>query len=228
MPLVTTLVLDRPCAGGGSTHLQSRQVKILPRVLVIGGLCALLAGWLGCSEERDYKTLSFFFDGVPDPKLKGKNPLTLNASGRSGGAMISTHKPYVEQKCGECHPSQGLPTVALQNTDLCVKCHEKVMDQYPVMHGPVVGKACLWCHAPHESINKVLLRTTTSALCFQCHERELISTKTFGHQEGQGNCLDCHFGHGSDKLPFLKPEGERPKPAPPEGVPPTNLPLDVP
>lgn len=211
--------------------MQSRGMRFLPRLLVVLFCCALTAGWLGCSEERDYKTLSFFFDGVPDPALKGKNPLNLKTSGRSGqaGAILSVHKPYAEQKCGECHPSKGLPTLALQDSNLCVKCHEKVMDQFPVMHGPVVGKACLWCHAPHESPNKHLVRTTSNSLCFQCHEREVLSPKIFGHGEAQPDCMECHFSHGGDKLPFLKPESQRPKPgaAKPNELP-QNLPLDVP
>jgi predicted CXXCH cytochrome family protein len=79
-----------------------------------------------------------------------------------------------------------------------------VMTEYPAMHGPVIGKACLWCHEPHESTSPSLLKTTAATLCLQCHERELLTTRVDGHRLETASCLDCHKGHGGHAIPFLR------------------------
>src|ERR1043166_5801352 len=119
-------------------------------LLLIG--CLLI--WAGCSEKRDYKTLSFFFDGVPDPNAPVATRPTawaFNAGGRPQPIiLLSVHKPYAEQKCELCHGGlphgggeRGVPTDAIYNMgsiyQKCTTCHDNLVKEYPRMHGPVVS-----------------------------------------------------------------------------------------
>jgi predicted CXXCH cytochrome family protein len=90
------------------------------------------------------------------------------------------------------------------------------MDGHPAMHGAVVGKACLWCHEPHESSFPALLKTTDASLCFECHERGSLSTRVDAHRAESGSCLDCHNGHGGDRPPFLRASVAASRPSAPE------------
>lgn len=175
-------------------------------------LCAVLICWLGCSEEKNYKTLSFFFDGVPDPHARPTtHPLSpeelasMTPEARQAMASArSIHKPYADQNCTACHPQDIQSFAPAQDSLVCMNCHKPVLTEHQAMHGAVVGRACLWCHEPHESLNPSLLKTTAASMCTQCHERELLSQRVTSHQLAAGNCLDCHTGHGGERAPFLK------------------------
>jgi predicted CXXCH cytochrome family protein len=177
-----------------------------------GVVAAAALVWAGCSPERDYKTLSIFFDGVPDPRAKGsaRGGLSADAAKRGAlakqaGVMVSTHKPFAEENCTACHADPAARVLAsAADANACLNCHAKVMDAYAVMHGPVIGKACLWCHEPHESTSPWLLKTQAATLCTQCHERETLTQRTAGHRPDAAGCLDCHTGHGGHALPFLR------------------------
>jgi predicted CXXCH cytochrome family protein len=178
--------------------------------LVAAGAVAL-GCWVGCSEQRDYRTLSVFFDGVPDPNAKAKSdassttgPTKRDAGGKTVRVIASTHKPFADEKCTACHAQPTQVFASALDSNLCMKCHEKVLDAYPAMHGPVIGKACLWCHEPHESSSPSLLRTTAISLCIECHDRATLSTRVDAHKADAGSCLDCHSGHGGAKAPFLR------------------------
>jgi predicted CXXCH cytochrome family protein len=170
-----------------------------------------LAFWAGCSVERDYQTLSLFFDGVPDPHAKATTQDSASAElSRLGPAMkqskpiASTHKPFAEEKCTACHTRPTEVFASALDSNLCVKCHEKVLDAYPSMHGAVVGRACLFCHEPHDSSYASLLKTNAPDLCVQCHERVALTPRVDAHALEGISCLDCHTGHGGDKPPFLR------------------------
>ena len=195
--------------------------NLIKRSIVAAGVCAAVVGWAGCSAERDYKTLSFFFDGVPDPHAKAATRVStdeiaeMSPEARKRLPVRSIHKPYADEQCTACHAQTAQVFAVAQDSNMCMTCHKPVLDEYPVMHGPIVGKACLWCHEPHESASPNLLKTTGAALCAQCHERELLSRKTPGHLSESGSCLDCHTGHGGHKAPFLRASAATPatKPA---------------
>ena len=176
--------------------------------------------WTGCEikvTEQNYKRLSFWFDGVPDPNAPVASARGGGGGGRGStrpaqGQIVSRHKPFVEQKCNECHTAKGdKPEFALA-TASCARCHEKVARQYPVMHGPVVSGACLWCHRPHDSTMPALLRADSSQLCTQCHDRRVLSSETAEHQAEKKGCLDCHTGHGGTDRRMLKAPGTPPGP----------------
>jgi predicted CXXCH cytochrome family protein len=172
--------------------------------------CALVAllFWPGCSEKRDYKLLSFFFDGVPDPNAPRAGMPGAGGRGAAGTVvMASTHKPFAEEKCPVCHTNkQGL---GFQSTTLgaevCLTCHKTLLKAHPYMHGPVTAMACLWCHDPHETAFPHLLKAASPDICLQCHDRELLSANPPEHVAG-GSCLNCHSGHGSSVRYLLKPQ----------------------
>jgi predicted CXXCH cytochrome family protein len=168
-------------------------------------LVMLLA--LGCSVNKsNYKTLSFFFDGVPDPSA----PIMASSASSNGPAAagdvkpvkLFQHKPYSDGKCTECHTADKKQLVTVK-AELCLKCHQPTIDQYPTMHGPVAVGECLWCHEPHESDSPRLLKTSAPELCLQCHDQSLLPADIKPHQSDQANCLECHTGHGGSKPSML-------------------------
>jgi len=173
-------------------------------VLLLAGSCAL---WLGCTPQKRYQTLSFFFDGVPAPNAasSGKNgPNYGPQRPNSGRAPLAyQHKPFAEGNCAACHQQDKKIDVAhvMQG---CIACHPKVLKEYPVMHEPLATGECLWCHLPHESNEQHLLISSSPKLCSQCHESSTLSPNPPEHMDSQRNCLDCHVGHGGADAQFLR------------------------
>src|SRR4051812_20841274 len=69
------------------------------------GLGLLVAS--GCSPDRRYQMLSFFFDGVPNPHaVPGAVAVGSGQPGSAAGVaqvLSYVHKPYVENKRNACH-----------------------------------------------------------------------------------------------------------------------------
>ena len=123
---------------------------------------------MACSTERDYKTLSIFFDGVPDPNAP-ENPGLQDADGitpeeylrmtsEERGALLARrvpkteiyfHEPAKEKRCDACHEfekpkpgagfSIGIPRLIVPKEELCLLCHEP--PQAPYVHGPAAAGA---------------------------------------------------------------------------------------
>ena len=182
-----------------------------------GSIVALLAllvvavAFNGCSRGQRYRTLSFFFDGVPDPYAPPKIPgqeddASQQGVGGAAKVFVVLHKPYRDNRCNECHTNTGGNFEDFQKLEstICLKCHQKVQTEYPVMHGPVVVTECNICHVPHESSIPHLLRDTAPTVCVQCHQPELLSPNPKEHLMPNKSCLDCHSGHGGQKHGLLK------------------------
>jgi predicted CXXCH cytochrome family protein len=176
-------------------------------------LCLLgIALWLlGCgSPEQRYRVLSIFFDGVPNPNAPAAmEPGGTMVSRRPGGPGVTvySHEPYAQNKCNSCHLGAGgsFESFALPDRRVCLNCHQAVTRQYPVMHGPVVNGACVFCHTPHESTIRHLLNENTPALCLQCHARADLPAKPIEHRDPKLDCLTCHVAHGSARHGLLRP-----------------------
>jgi predicted CXXCH cytochrome family protein len=197
-------------SAGGVPGLGKKAKKLLKKGGA-GAICAAALLWFGCSPEKNYETLRIFFDGVPDPHAKtlSQNPTApgnnkLGSPNRPAGVMASIHKPFAEENCTACHAQATQIFASAMDANVCLNCHQKVLDAYPVMHGPVIGRACLWCHQPHESTSPWLLKTQAATLCTQCHDRESLTQHSEGHRLESASCLDCHNGHGGHALPFLR------------------------
>lgn len=181
--------------------------------------CVVAAVWCGCTVTKEnYATLSFFFDGVPDPNA------TI-AGGEPGDATLAAavvvHKPFAEEKCEECHKTQYRPS--RNDPRACLKCHDKLTEEHAWTHGAVAGGACLWCHSPHESARKWLLRGPDRKLCTQCHSAALLKGDVVpAHADEKSSCLACHFGHGGDSAVMLRPGATTQSP-PPESAQPEEV-----
>lgn len=181
-------------------------------VLLTLMLSMLACAWAGCgTPQQRYKTLSFFFDGVPDPNAPPRQPGKERIFGGEGGGtptaeqMVSHHKPFVEDKCSACHNNLNvLIDSSAMDASRCITCHKNVPRQYKVMHGPVDAGACLWCHSPHESPQPALLREPAPKLCLQCHEPNQLPAKVPEHKTVRQSCLDCHMAHGGPNPGLLK------------------------
>jgi predicted CXXCH cytochrome family protein len=172
-----------------------------PLVIMLIPAALTAACWVGCSVERDYKILSIFFEGVPTPQqMKAESAGT----GLAAAKNYVIHRPYADDACLECHVSAAQVRLSRNDSQVCRKCHESVLTEYPVMHGPV-ARACLWCHNPHMSGHPYLLQQPMPALCLQCHDEGLMSTTVAAHQDPSANCLSCHDGHGGTARYFLRP-----------------------
>jgi predicted CXXCH cytochrome family protein len=184
----------------------SRQLRTRPRAFhaLIG--CAIgLILVVGCSVHQKYRTLSFFFDGVPDPDAQIASAASLQSSGTSNGTSVQKkqyqHKPYATGNCEACHTANK--QLVTLSTELCIKCHANSPTQFAEMHVPVAIGECLWCHEPHESDSPRLLKTTATRLCLQCHDPVLLESTVKEHTLIKANCLECHTGHGGVKPSLL-------------------------
>jgi predicted CXXCH cytochrome family protein len=169
------------------------------------GLSGLLS--LGCSIEKNYKVLSFFFDGVPDPNAPMKPTRPGGTVDIEQSPTYSAHKPWKEERCEECH-TRTLK-MGSRDSEVCLKCHAAKMTEHERMHGPVAVGACLWCHNPHNSAYPHLLKGPAREVCAQCHSASMLSAeKAPAHAQENRSCLECHHGHGGDQRFFLREAGE--------------------
>ena len=159
----------------------------------------------GCVTEKNYKMLSFFFDGVPEP---GK-VMTTDTLGRAGSKDQAktevrgvVHGPYAARLCKACHEAGTSNNLILPIDQLCANCHNIRLDKKWI-HGPVVSGGCRVCHMPHSSRFGFLLVADSKDFCFYCHNRADVF-KNPVHQGSDSSCTTCHDAHMSDTKYLLK------------------------
>ena len=178
--------------------------------MVAGALLILV--WGGCSVEKHYELLSFFFDGVPEPLPPEVQGLAQGAGGSRlvAGRMVSAHTAYLDRRCAACHGDQanfGFTTTGFSDlgNEACLRCHDQEAEPPAFLHGPVALGACLVCHDAHASSYPVLLVKPSPALCLDCHGPELQgATSTPVHANLSRDCLECHYGHGGEQRYLLR------------------------
>lgn len=205
-------------SGSGRDPITPPQPRRRLRALRAAALLALAAGWWGCTvTEKNYKLLSFFFDGVPEPPGRpgaATGPARAAASGES--MLLSAHQFWVDRQCTMCHGEaarMGFFAAGFSELDsnVCLECHTGVLDEYPRLHGPVAAVACLECHNPHSSPHPSLLVAAAPQLCLRCHGFQLReSPPTPEHRDMDQDCLACHQGHGGGQG-FLRQALETPR-----------------
>lgn len=165
---------------------------------------------ISCSPEKNYKTLTFFFDGVPDPNAKPT--LTDSSNGTKEQNLkqyvkteeIFTHPPYQEKACGNCHNTSGSNRLNESEPDLCYQCHDDFGKKYKFMHGPVASGYCTKCHDPHQTKYKKLLIRNDQKLCYFCHEKTDVMKNEIHSGIEDTKCWDCHDPHGTNEKYLLK------------------------
>ena len=158
-----------------------------------------------CRGAAGYRTLTFFFDGVPPPEgtagAKGaQRPGDVSLGAAT--ARVVEHGPYAAKLCGGCHePGRG-NVLVLPPSQLCGRCHTLGAGK-KFVHGPLNAGGCLVCHDPHASANPYLLVSVSGESCLRCHERRSLR-RVEGHEEAGGPCTVCHEAHMSDRPYLLK------------------------
>ncbi len=186
------------------------KAKTLFSYLIIVVFIAI--GFVRCSPEKQFRTLSFFFDGVPDPSLKPKqvtNPdyadslsqVTFLANAKNTDGFI--HRPYGENKCTSCHANGFSNALIKPMPELCYTCHDDFNNRYQTLHGPVASGNCMGCHDQHESKFDKLLRRDGQDLCLVCHEAKQVLANKVHKTIEKTSCLECHNPHGGTNRGFL-------------------------
>jgi len=178
---------------------------------VVAGALVILV-WGGCSVEKNYELLSFFFDGVPEPPSPEMQALAehVGRSRLTPGRVGSAHTAFLDRRCTECHGDQanfGFTTTGFAElgNEACPRCHDQVARPRAFLHGPVASGVCLDCHHAHSSIYPVLLRKRSPALCLNCHVlASQGAPSTPAHEDLGRDCLECHHGHGSEQQYLLR------------------------
>lgn len=172
------------------------------------GLLTVLIGIFflsSCSDPvKRYKILSFFFDGVPEPRTalrqeKHEEKTTYIANILKQKKTVE-HGPYAAKICHGCHKrdtNELLTTVE----KLCLNCHPMEIENKWV-HGPIAAGGCRVCHMPHSSGYAFLLVADAEEFCFYCHNRADVINKPY-HQDTKG-CLGCHDAHSGDNRLLLR------------------------
>jgi predicted CXXCH cytochrome family protein len=172
-----------------------------------------------CEESRRHEILTFFFDGVPP--LGGYEPdanesasdvnTAVSAPGqtpRGSGRGTYVHEAYKD--CAQCHGdtagrgySERREMAALV-PEICYGCHSTYTEPGFYVHGPVAVGECLFCHDPHKSEHKGLLKLPIPEQCYLCHEKQSV-LKIEGHAaEAYAACGECHEAHTSSERSLLK------------------------
>jgi predicted CXXCH cytochrome family protein len=164
----------------------------------------------------------------------------IDAAAHAHGAILTEHR------CGNCHDAHVSDRSALmrdREDQLCLRCHDRELlasngrtltdmrtltEERRYLHGPLRSGECSPCHDAHGALYPQLLRQSFTeafyqpfdldsyALCFDCHESQLVltpeTTSLTGFRNGSRNlhylhvnrdrkgrtCRTCHEIHGSD------------------------------
>ncbi|NDY41412.1 cytochrome C [Dissulfurirhabdus thermomarina] len=186
---------------------------LLLGVLGIGMLAA------ACDPVTRHEVLSTVFDGVPElppaeemceayARRKVAEALAPPKSEAGEAAKPaerrSSHRPYAEKRCTDCHDFSTRVGLLHPRTELCFTCHKGFV-RGPFVHGPVAVGDCLACHLPHTSPNPALLREDRTAICQRCHREERLAAALHRKVVEHGmNCVDCHDPHYGDARYFLR------------------------
>jgi predicted CXXCH cytochrome family protein len=182
---------------------------------------AVLALWVlcSCSPITRHQVLTTIFDGVPSMppaeqicreyavEMMAKERGEKEGAGKSAGAaaQASTHRPYIEKRCDDCHDKTTESGLVVKNkTELCFVCHGDFI-KGAFVHGPVAVGDCLACHDPHTSGLPSLLKVAAADICATCHreERQAVSLHSTVASRGLV-CVNCHSPHFGNVRFFLK------------------------
>jgi len=168
---------------------------------------------------------------------------------------LRKHKPlYTGSRCANCHSAHFSDYRALlpaEGSALCYNCHgnndeestsslrniEEEIEGKEFVHAPLEDEGCRGCHDPHGSSHGAILTGPYPAtvyapydengydLCFQCHDKELLTSRVTddgtGFRNGSLNlhflhvaierkgrtCAACHSVHASAGEKLINPDG---------------------
>lgn len=170
------------------------------------------------------------------------------------GATTQHAAVTTQRECLNCHTPHAGDRARLLRTDeqtLCFECHDKpvktpdgsvlanmkdVIEKGKSLHGAISQRSCVVCHQIHGGGHRRLLRSeyptdlyypfseNAYALCFRCHDRQLVMLPTTdavtGFRNGERNlhyvhvnrsdkgrsCRVCHDAHASSLERHIREE----------------------
>lgn len=182
------------------------------------GVCAFGAILLlsGCDPVTRYKVTSTIFDGVPSypppeqfckeyvEKKVETEKAELKQQAMKKESTSSTHMPYQEKQCDDCHDKTKEGGLVLPKNELCFVCHANFV-KGGYVHGPVATADCLACHEPHLSSFPKLLKAASVQMCETCHREQRLTVGMHAKVAAkQLLCIDCHDPHYGNMQFFLK------------------------
>jgi predicted CXXCH cytochrome family protein len=198
-----------------TTRTPSKKMGIHKRMLPFVSVVCFLVYLSACSTTKNYKILSFFFDGVPHPVnetpvLKADTVSSLASVDLTQETVqnvtpkIQPHPPYHDRQCGSCHDQSTMGKLLKPLPELCYQCHNNFGTKYKVLHGPIGGGQCNMCHSPHMSANPNLLTRTEQQLCLYCHDSRQVMNNTHHAEIKDIDCIVCHNPHGGNDRNLLR------------------------
>lgn len=177
-------------------------MMVCARLMLIAGVAGLMTV-SACSQQTRYRTLSLFFDGVPDPaKQAAADKKRGAAPAETEKARVTNHGPYAARMCDACHRADGAGLI-MPAEELCMNCH--VLDiRKKYVHGPVASGNCRTCHNPHGTGKPFLLSAEPTTFCFFCHDKDTTMNRVVHGAAAGTPCTDCHDPHGSDSEYLLR------------------------
>ena len=177
----------------------------------LAGIALVLSALaLSCANPtpKQYRTLSFFFDGVPNPYALAVDDDTGGpTSGLVARPRVSEASAHPKKGGWECKRCHGQYDNKMRGTpaELCAQCHTREKFPKGKLHGPLNVGECIACHDPHRSVNSHLLRLPVPQLCMGCHEKTITYQEIDEHIEDKGGeCTRCHDPHASTRDAFLR------------------------
>lgn len=170
----------------------------------------ILFYFISCSTKNTYKTLTFFFDGVPDMEQK-ITPQDSTSNNVSEDTLIavkmkgSYHEPFAAKQCEKCHKPSNRSQLIESQPSLCNNCHNDFTEIYEESHGPVSGGMCTSCHHPHKANLRKLLHKDKLDLCYHCHDSKSIINSEIHKDLNIEDCTECHNPHGGNNTYFIEP-----------------------
>ena len=172
----------------------------------------MLIGSCGDPATR-HRILTFFFDGVPPLEGEADQAKETGSAAVPGEPDEPRTVWYVHEAnkdCSQCHGQRKKGFFSRQVNlvatipELCYTCHTGYARLEGYVHGPVALGQCLFCHDPHKTRNKYLLRKPQPELCYLCHDEGDITMIAAHAEQSPSECTRCHEGHTSSTRHLLK------------------------
>ena len=156
-----------------------------------------------------HKTLSIFFDGVPDPDNTTSLPADLNDTPEIAQNTETPHKneaaqtyfnhaPFQQRECASCHDPNVMGQLQQPVPQLCYQCHDDYASKFKVLHAPVDAGECMICHSPHLALYNRLLNRPGQQVCYECHSPDDVLAKEPHGDIADADCTECHNPHGGE------------------------------
>lgn len=170
------------------------QKNILRWMLLLGGVIMWLQ--IGCDSQFEEYAVGGEGQAVARDTM---SPLDLQ--------QVKRTRHQAVRFCRQCHAAGSSFRARRYHKpipQLCYDCHEDHRTSNKYVHGPVAVGACLFCHRPHVSTFKHLLKVSQPRLCLRCHEKENYPLSEIHQDVSDQLCTECHDPHGSADSLFLK------------------------